>query len=135
MQKSHVILLAVVSTVIVVSVVGVALISGMLGAVFNPAQPPPILEASIATTFGGGYDMTAGAYQLEGTAQNLGQKDAKNVCVEITFFNADNQQALKIETISFGDIAAERSKNINVSVEFPSDSVRITYTAADPVWE
>ncbi len=128
-------MLAVVSAVIVVSVVGVALISGMLGAVFNPTETPQILDASIATSFGGGYDMQTGAYQLEGTAENLGQKDAKNVSVEITFFNADNQQALKTEIISFGDIAAENSKNINIAIEFPSDSVRVTYTAADPVWE
>jgi len=135
MQKSHIILLAVVSTVIIVAVVGAALFSGMFGAVFNPEQPPQISEASIATTFGGGYDMVAGAYQLEGTAQNLGQKDAKNVCVEITFVNADNQQALRTETISFGDIAAESSKDINIAIEFQSDSVRVTYTANDPVWE
>jgi flagellar basal body-associated protein FliL len=135
MKKSVIIILAVVSTVIIVSAVGVALISGMLGAVFNPTETPQIKEASIATTFGGGYDLDAGAYQLEGTAQNLGQKDAKNVSVDITFFNADTQQELKTQTISFGDITAENSKNINISIEFPSDSVRVTFSTTDPVWE
>jgi len=111
MNKSTIIILAVVSTIIVVSVVGAALLSGMLGSVFNATEPPQIKEASIATSFGGGYNLEAGQYELEGTAQNLGQKDAKNVRVDITFFNADTELELKTQTISFGDIAAENSKN------------------------
>ena len=136
MKKSTIIILAlVVSAIIVVSVVGAALVSGMFGAFFNATEPPQINEASIATNFGGGYSLEAGAFVLEGTAQNLGQKDAKNVIVDITFFNADTQQELKTQTISFGDIAAESSKNINLSIEFPSDSVRVSFTTTDPVWE
>ncbi len=136
MKKSAIIILAVVvSAVIVLSVVGAALLSGMFGAVFTATEPAQIKEASIATNFGGGYSLEAGAYALEGTAQNLGQKDAKNVRVDITFFNADTQQELKTQTISFGDIAAESTKNINLSIEFPSDSVRVTFTTTDPVWE
>ncbi len=135
MKKSTIIIAVVVSAVIVVSVVGAALLSGMFGAVFNATESPQIKEASIATNFGGGYSLEAGAFALEGTAQNFGQKDAKNVRVDITFFNADTQQELKTQTISFGDISAESSKNINLSIEFPSDSVRVTFTAADPVWD
>lgn len=136
MKKSTVILLAVVAVVIVVSAVGVAFISGMLGAFFNDTeQQPEILEASITTTFGGGYDLAAGAYELEGTAENLGDKDAKNVTVDVTFFNADTQEVLKNYTVSFGDINANSQKDINISIEFPSDSVRVTFSADDPVWE
>ena len=134
-MKKSIIIVAAVSAVLVVSVVGVALISGMFNAMFNVTSPPEIKEASIATGFGGGYNLETGAYDLEGTAENLGQKDAKNVTVEITFFNADTEQELKRHTIVFGDIAAETSKNVNLSIEFPSDSVRVTFRAADPVWE
>jgi len=135
MKKTTIILLVLLTAVISISLVGGALLSGMLGSIFNGTEPPQIKEASIATSFGGGYDLEAGAYILEGTAQNLGQKDAKNVSVNITFFNADTEQELKTQTISIGDIAAESTKNINLSIEFPSDSVGVTFTTTDPVWE
>jgi len=106
----------------------------VLGSIFG-AEPPQIQEASIATSFVGGYDLDVGAYILEGTAQNLGQKDAKNVTVDISFFNADTQQELKTQTISLGDIAAESTKNINLHIEFRSDSIHVTFTTTDPVWE
>jgi hypothetical protein len=135
MKKSNMIILAAVCVLVIISVAGAALISGMLGSIFNSTEPPQIKDASIATSFGGGYDLEAGAYELEANAQNIGQKDAKNVRVDITFLNADTGQELKTQTITFGDIAADSSKDINLSIAFPSDSVRVTFSTTDPIWE
>ena len=73
-------------------------------------------------------------FDLEGTAQNMGEKTAMNCRVEVTFFNVDTSEVIKTEMITIGDVPAESSKTINKSIEIPNGSTLVSFHIGDPLW-
>lgn len=134
MKKSNIVIIAVAVTVIVVAVIGALVFLGMAGSFFSATGPPELKEASVAVSLGGGYDSATGLYNLEGIAQNMGKKDALNCSVEVTFFNVDTHADIKTAIVTIGDIPAESSKDINVSIQIPDGSALVSFRISDPVW-
>lgn len=134
MKKSILIVIAVVA-VAVVAVVGAMAFTGMISSLFSATGPPELKEASIALSAGGGYNSDTGMFDLQINAQNMGQKDAKNVRVDVTFFNVDTQADIKTETITIGDVSAGGSKDINTSIQVPDGSPLISCRTGNPIWD
>ncbi len=135
MKKSNVIVIAVIAVVVVVSVVGAMVFTGMMNSIFSANGPPELKEASVAISAGGGYNSQTGMFDLQINAQNMGQKDAKNVRVDVTFFNVDTQAELKTETITIGDVSAGGSKDLSTSVQVPDGSPLVSCRTGTPVWD
>lgn len=135
MKKSNIIILAVAVSVIVVAAVGSFIFLGMAGSIFSADNTPELKDASVAVDLGGGYDTNTGMFNLDGTAQNMGEKDATNCTVGVTFFNVDTDEVLKIEMVTIGDVPAESSKTINTSIEIPNGSTKVSFHMGDPMWD
>ncbi len=135
MKKSNIIILAVAVSVIVVAAVGSFIFLGMAGSIFSADNTPELKDASVAVDLGGGYDTNTGMFNLDGTAQNMSEKDATNCTVEVTFFNVDTDEVLKIEMVTIGDVPAESSKTINTSIEIPNGSTKVSFHMGDPMWD
>jgi len=135
MKKSNVIVLAVVVSVIVVVAVGALVFLGMIGAFFSANGQPELTEASVAVNLGGGYDSETGVYNIDGAAQNMGQKDAVNCRVEVTFFDVDSNDVIKTELINIGNVPAESTKDINTAVQIADGSTRVSFHMGDPIWD
>ena len=135
MNKSNLIVIAVVATVVVVSVVGALVFTGMMNSLFSANGPPELKEASVAVSAGGGCNSQTGMFDLQINAQNMGQKDAKNVRVDITFFNVDTQAELKTETITIGDVSAGSSKDLSTSIQVLGGSPQVSCRTSSPVWD
>jgi hypothetical protein len=135
MKKSNIIILAVVVSVIVVATVGSFVFLGMVGSIFSANSAPELKNASVAIDLGGGYNTDTGMFNLDGTAQNMGEKDATNCRVEVTFFNVDTNEVMKTEMITIGDVPAESSKTINASIQIPNGSTSVSFHIGDPLWD
>lgn len=135
MKKSNIIILAVVVSVIVVVAVGALVFLGMIGAFFSADGPPELTDASVAVNLGGGYDSETGLYNIDGSAQNMGQKDAVNCRVEVTFFDVNSNAVIKTEMITIGDVPAESTKDINTAVQIADGSPRVSFHMGDPMWD
>ncbi len=134
MKKSNLLILAVVVSVIAVAAAGSLIFSGMVGSIFSANSVPELKDASVALDLGGGYNAETGMFDLEGTAQNMGEKTAMNCRVEVTFFNVDTSEVIKTEMITIGDVPAESSKTINTSIEIPNGSTLVSFHIGDPLW-
>ncbi len=135
MKKSNIIILAVVVSVIVVVAVGSLVFLGMVGSIFSANSTPELKDASVAVDLGGGYDTNTGMFNLDGTAQNMGEKDAINCRVEVSFFNVDSNEVIKTEMVTIGDVLAESSKTINTSIQIPNGSTSVSFHMGDPLWD
>ncbi len=135
MKKSNIILIAVVVSVAVAAVAGALILSGMLNSIFAANGPPELKEASVAVSAGGGYNSQTGMFELQINAQNMGQKDAINTKVEVTFFNVDTQAVVKTETITIGTVTAGGSKDVNTTVQIPDGSPQISCRVGTPTWD
>lgn len=135
MKKTSLAILAVVVTVAFVAAASALVLSGIITSLFSATGPPELKEASVAISLGGGYNGETGMFDLEGTAQNMGKKDAKNCRVEVTFFNVDTHVDMKTVTITIGDVPAESSKNIKVSIPMPGGSRLLSFRTSDPQWD
>ena len=90
----------------------------------NNISVPTQTEASVTSEVGGHYESESGLYYIEGTLENSGKKDAKNVAIDITLFKLStsaNDEEIKRETVNIGDIPAETSKNVNFTISLPKD--------------
>ena len=98
--------------------------------VLNASMPketilvPTQTGASINSGLSGHYDSESGLYYVEGTLQNTGNKDAKNVTLETILYqlsSSPNDQEIKRETANFGVIPAETSKDVNFTISIAKD--------------
>ncbi|MCW3982829.1 MAG: hypothetical protein NWE96_02415 [Candidatus Bathyarchaeota archaeon] len=129
------IVIGVIAVIAVVLVIGALIATGILSSFFSSNVTPELKEASVAVSVGGGYNSETGLFDLQVNAQNMGQKDAKNVRVDVTFFNVDTQAEIKTETITIGDISAGDSKDISTSVQVSGGSPQVSCRTGTPVWD
>ena len=135
MKKSNVIILAVITSVIVVAAVGSLVFLGMVDLIFSANGPPELKDASVAVSLGGGYDSETGLYNIDGVAQNMGKKDATNCRVEVTFFDVESNAVIKTEMITIGNVPAESSKDVNISIQISGGSTRVSFQVGNPLWD
>ncbi|HZK53871.1 MAG TPA: hypothetical protein VFC84_06745 [Desulfosporosinus sp.] len=103
--------------IVAVSIAGTVVLNAFMpkNTVFVPTQT----DASINSGVSGHYDSESGLYYIEGTLENTGNKDAKNVTLETILFQLStsaNDEEIKRETINIGTIPAETSKDVNFTI-------------------
>jgi flagellar basal body-associated protein FliL len=108
--------------IVAVSIAGTVVLNAFMpkDTILVPTQT----EASIKSEVGGHYEGESGLYYIEGTLENTGKKDAKNVTFDIILFKLStsaNDEEIKRETVNIGDILAETSKDVNFTVSLPKD--------------
>ena len=108
--------------IVAVSIAGTVVLNAFLpkDLPFVPTQ----IDVSINYEVGGHYEGESGLYYIEGTLENSGKKDAKNVTFDIIFFKLSisaNDEEIKRETIHIGDIPVETSKDVNFTISLPKD--------------
>jgi hypothetical protein len=135
MKKSKKIKIIATATIIVVTAVSAIVLSGMLNSFFSGTGPQGLTDASVAVSSRGEYNNETGIFTLEVTAQNLGKKDAHNTSVEVTFFKVDTQADIKTEIVTIGDVPAESSKDISVSIQIPSGLTLVSYRSDHLQWD
>ena len=90
----------------------------------NNISAPTQTEASVNSEVGGHYDGESGLYYIEGSLENSGKKDAKNVTFDVILFelstNASDEE-IKRESVNIGDLPAETSKVVNFTISLPKD--------------
>ena len=112
--------------IVAVSIAGTIVLNAFMpkDTIFVPTQT----EASIKSEVGGHYESESGLYYIEGTLENTGKKDAKNVTFDVTLFKlstSTNDEEIKRETVNIGDILAETSKVVNFTISLPKDLVEV----------
>jgi len=135
MKKDSILIISVIAAVIFVIAIGAFIFAGMFGAVFSTTEPPILEEVSVAVDLVGGYDAESGVFVIEGSAQNMGKATAYNCRVEVTFFNVDTQEDLRNELVIIGDVTAESSKDINLSIPMADGSHLISFRMGTPTWD
>ncbi|WGM89145.1 MAG: hypothetical protein NUK63_09555 [Candidatus Bathyarchaeum tardum] len=110
-------------------------------------QVNPILEDSmfeavateefplIGFSVGGHYDRETGIYYLDGTADNMGNKDAVNCRFEVTFINMDTNEDLKTETVTIGNVPAGGSKPFEITSQLLSGLEHVGFRTEYPMWD
>ena len=115
------ILIAIV-VIVAVSIAGTIALNAFMPK--NDISVPTQTEASVNSEIDGYYDGESGLYYIEGTLENSGKKDAKNVAIEVTLFKLSisaNDEEIKRESVNIGDIPAETSKDLNFTISLPKD--------------
>jgi hypothetical protein len=108
--------------IVAVSIAGTIVLNAFMpkDIIFVPTQT----EASINSDLSGHYEGESGLYYIEGSLENTGKKDAKNVTFDVTLFKLStyaNDEEIKRETVNIGDIPAETSKDVNFTISLPKD--------------
>ena len=108
--------------IVAVSIAGTVVLNAFMpkDIPFVPTQT----EASINHEVGGHYESESGLYYIEGTLENTGKKEAKNVTFDVILFKLSisaNDEEIKRETVNIGDIPAETSKDVNFTISLPKD--------------
>ncbi len=108
--------------IVAVSIAGTIVLNAFMpkDTIFVPTQT----EASIKSEVGGHYEGESGLYYIEGTLENTGKKDAKNVTFDVTLFKLSisaSDEEIKRETVNIGDILSETSKDVNFTISLPKD--------------
>jgi hypothetical protein len=108
--------------IVAVSIAGTIVLNAFMpkDTIFVPTQT----EAAIKSEVGGHYEGESGLYYIEGTLENTGKKDAKNVTFDVILFKLSisaSDEEIKRETVNIGDILAETSKVVNFTISLPKD--------------